>query len=75
MNSKAAINEPAPSSGKTDIWPLVMDDIKARVNMGMEKYKTVLQSNNERDALMDAYQEAIDLVMYLRQAIEERDGQ
>jgi hypothetical protein len=37
------------------------------------KYGTPLQTNNGRDALMDAYQEACDMVMYLRQAIAERD--
>lgn len=42
--------------------------------MGLEKYGTKLEAFNGRDALMDAYQEAIDMVMYLRQAILERDG-
>lgn len=70
--NKSAIPEPMPQKGKVDIWPLVVEDIKARVEAGRAKYGTVLQSNNGRDALMDAYQEAIDLVMYLRQEIEER---
>jgi hypothetical protein len=42
--------------------------------MGRRKYGTALEANNGRDALMDAYQEALDLAMYLRQAIAERDG-
>jgi hypothetical protein len=71
-HNNAAIPEPSPTPGKTDIWPLVLEDIKARVEAGKSKYGTVLQSHNGRDALMDAYQEAIDLVLYLRQAIEER---
>ena len=45
---------------------LVLADIQARVEMGMEKYGTKLQTFNGRDALWDAYQEAIDLAMYLR---------
>lgn len=32
-----------------------------------------LQPHNGRDALRDAYEESLDLVCYLRQAIEERD--
>jgi len=36
------------------------------------KYHTYLLTHNGRDALIDAYQEALDLAMYLRQAIEER---
>ena len=67
----SAKREPAPQPGKVDIWPLVLEDIKARVEAGKSKYGTVLQSHNGRDALMDAYQEAIDLVLYLRQRIEE----
>lgn len=51
-----------------------MVDIEDRKKMGLEKYKTVLQANNGRDALVDAYQEALDLACYLRQAIAERDG-
>jgi hypothetical protein len=70
----AAKNEPTPLPGTIEIAPLVLVDIQARVKMGEEKYGTKLQANNGRDVLMDAYQEAIDLVMYLRQAIAERDG-
>lgn len=70
----AAKNEPKPKPGNIEIAPLVLFDIQSRIEMGMQKYNTTLQANNGRDALMDAYQEAIDLVMYLRQAIAERDG-
>lgn len=67
-------HQPDPEKGNADIWPLVLDDIRAKVNAGRVKYGTVLQSHNGRDALLDAYQEAIDLVFYLRQVIVERDG-
>jgi hypothetical protein len=70
--NKVAINEPPPKSGVQDIAELVLQDIQTRVEMGERKYGTKLQSFNGRDALMDAYQEAIDLCMYLRQAIAER---
>jgi hypothetical protein len=72
--SKPDQNEPAPAKGTIHIAPLVLQDIQARIAMGEAKYNTTLQAHNGRDALMDAYQEAIDLVMYLRQAIAERDG-
>jgi hypothetical protein len=72
--SGVAKNEPMPQPGTIEIAPLVLADIQARVKMGKEKYGTTLQTNNGRDALMDAYQEAIDLVMYLRQLMAERDG-
>lgn len=53
--------------------PLVLDDLRMRAEAGKLKYGTLLRANNGRDALMDAYQEALDLCMYLRQAMLERD--
>jgi hypothetical protein len=52
---------------------MVIADIEARKQVGLERYGTLLQAHNGRDALMDAYQEALDLAVYLRQALEERD--
>jgi hypothetical protein len=48
-------------------------DIAKRVELGVERYGTKLQTHNGRDALQDAYEEALDQCMYLRQAIEERN--
>lgn len=56
------------------IGPLVAIDIHSRNKLGVKKYGTVLQPNNGRDALKDAYEEALDLCQYLRQALFERDG-
>lgn len=56
------------------MWDLVIDDMVAHDNSGLMKYGMRLQVNNGRDALVDAYQEALDLVVYLRQAIYERDS-
>ena len=69
----AAIPQRAPAPGGTEILPLVLADLHARSAMGVRKYGTLLEAHNGRDALMDAYQEALDLAMYLRQAIAERD--
>lgn len=66
------LDQPAPQPGQVDIWPLVLEDLKARVELGKSRYGTVLQTHNGRDPLLDAYDEAMDLVIYLRQAIEER---
>lgn len=55
-----------------EILPLVIHDMKQRGEMGMKKYGRPLTANNGRDALRDAYEEAMDLCQYLRQAIEER---
>lgn len=55
------------------VWDLVVADMIERDLMGAERYGTHLQPHNGRDALKDAYQEALDLAVYLRQAIYERD--
>ena len=54
------------------VWDLVIEDMKARDELGFKRYKTHLQPFNGRDALQDAYEESLDLCVYLRQAIEER---
>ena len=70
-----ALNEhqPAPQPSTGDVWALVLADMEDRRRLGIERYGTPLQPHNGRDALVDAYQEALDLAVYLRQAIEERD--
>lgn len=62
---------PVPNDSRP-IWELVIEDMRQRDEAGRAKYGTPLQANNGRDALIDAYQEALDLCVYLRQAIEER---
>ena len=64
---------PEPNLGPA-VWDLVLADIATRDKVGTERYGTRLQPNNGRDALRDAYEEALDLVVYLRQAIYERDA-
>lgn len=56
------------------MWDLVIADMHARDAVGRERYGVPLQAHNGRDALQDAYEEALDLVVYLRQAIEERSA-
>lgn len=65
--------EPTPNDWPP-VWPLVLTDMTSKDMAGRVKYGTPLQPHNGRDALVDAYQEALDLVVYLRQAIFERDG-
>ena len=66
--------EPAPQhNDRPAVWKMVIADMEARDAFGVAKYGMHLQPSNGRDALVDAYQEALDLVVYLRQAIYERD--
>jgi len=58
-----------------DIAKLVQADIEARAQLGERKYGgrlTTGSRNNITSPLQNAYEEALDLCMYLRQEIEER---
>lgn len=67
--------EPSPLKNNNPIiHKLVIDDVNSRLEFGTKKYGTGLQPFNGRDALKDAYEEALDLCNYLRQALYERDG-
>ena len=66
--------KPPKKNDKPAVWDLVIQDMKDRDKEGFRKYGVRLQPHNGRDPLIDAFQEAIDLVVYLRQAIYERDG-
>lgn len=65
--------DPSPNQHPA-VWPLVMVDMAGRDKLGRERYGTPLQPHNGRDALRDAYEEALDLAVYLRTAMYERDG-
>jgi hypothetical protein len=80
----AAIHEPAPV--RNDL-PCIQDlvaeelyaagfariakDILFRKDEGVKKYGTVLQPRNGRNPIMDTYQEVLDGMVYMRQAIWE----
>lgn len=73
--TKASYPQPPPQTGQKVVLTQVLADIQERSDAGKERYGTYLETHNGRDALWDAYQEAIDLVMYLRQCLMEREGQ
>lgn len=72
MNERLIPQPPPQPNTSRPVWELVIEDMRARDLQGRAKYGVPLQANNGRDPLMDAYQEALDLCAYLRQAIEER---
>jgi hypothetical protein len=69
-----ARNEPPPEPGKQVVLPRAVADLQARSDFGEKKYSTKLMTHNGRDALTDAHQECLDLLLYLTQAIMEREG-
>lgn len=50
---------------------LVIEDLRRRLEVGIRRYGQPLQPFNGRNALRDAYEEVLDLAVYLRQAIWE----
>lgn len=74
MTTRVTTEQPAPvMNTRRPLWGLVVDDMRARDLEGRRRYGTPLQAGNGRDSLVDAYQEALDLVVYLRQVMAERD--
>lgn len=69
----ATVKQSAPKGRGNPILGMVLADLTNRALEGKEKYGEPLLANNGRNALWDAYQEALDLAMYLRQAIEEQE--
>ncbi|AVP71255.1 hypothetical protein [Prescottella equi] len=67
-------NLPAPvANDGPSAHDLVSVDLQQRKEFGLGKYGTTLQPGNGRDSLLDAYEEVLDLAVYLRNAIEERN--
>ena len=63
----------AATDTRSEVLPSVLADLNARVTKGAAQYGERLTTHNGRDALLDAYEEALDLALYLKQAILERD--
>ena len=68
----ATAKQSAPKGSGNPILGMMLADLTNRALEGKEKYGEPLKAHNGRNALWDAYQEALDLAMYLRQAIEEQ---
>lgn len=68
----ATAKQPTPKGSGNPILGMVLADLTNRALEGKERYGEPLLAHNGRNPLWDAYQEALDLAMYLRQAIEEQ---
>jgi hypothetical protein len=58
----------APEIGET------VRDLMARKQLGLDRYQSLLQAGNGRDALRDLYEELLDGLVYCKQWLEENDG-
>ena len=54
------------------IWELVIQDMAERDKIGRNRYGEALTVETNMDALQYAYEEALDLAVYLRCEIERR---
>jgi hypothetical protein len=51
------------------ITELVIDDLRSRSKVGINKYNTTLEANNHQNMLQHGYEEALDLAQYLKKEI------
>jgi len=73
--------QPTPTPGTGDLWQNLIDKeddgpvrdaMVVRRQIGIDRYGTTLQADNGRDALRDATEEALDLLVYLEQVRVEK---
>jgi hypothetical protein len=58
-----------------NIWDLVIADMRGRDAFGYMKYGRHLKPFDGRRTLQDAYEEALDLAVYLKKEMVERQQQ
>ncbi|MFD9249576.1 hypothetical protein [Streptomyces bottropensis] len=67
-------DQPLPSGGRECVQDALIADIRARRDLGVQRYGSQLMTHNGRNAVQDALEEAVDLAVYLKQvAMETRD--
>lgn len=74
--SGPAEHEPMPKRnkpGQIEVFPHVHHDLMVREEYGRKEYGGPLVTEDGRSSLWDAYQEALDLAMYLRKLIIEEE--
>lgn len=65
---------PTPRNGAPSVHAEVRLDLHEREAVGVRRYGVHLQPHNGRSALRDAYEEALDLACYLKQALMESEA-
>lgn len=64
-----------PTEGRQDVQEALIEHIRQRREIGVQRYGTPLQTFNGRDGLRDALEEALDLATYLMQVRMEVEEQ
>ena len=63
---------PTHTAASVPVAEHVIADLRRRTAQGVKTYGVPLSTHNGRSALQDAYEEALDLAQYLKQAIMEQ---
>lgn len=56
------------------LWQEVIKDMEEREQMGLRKYGRYLTADSKEVGLREAYEEALDLCVYLKKALIEMEG-
>lgn len=73
--TKATSEQPPPTpSNGPDVTTLVREDLELRAKKGEATYGQRLRPHIGRNALLDAYQEVLDLTVYFKQRMLEEEA-
>ena len=65
-------DQPLPKPGRLPVQQILIHAIEERREHGIRKYGRALETHNGRDAMQDAWEEVMDLLLYLTQIRLER---
>lgn len=68
------IEQSDPIPGKQSVTQAVITDLRQREQVGIRRYGRTLETFNGRNALIDAYEEVLDLAQYIKQVLMEDDA-
>jgi hypothetical protein len=73
-NDNPSIHDLVAEDLKRDTYIILIKDILDRKQFGLDKYGTILQAGNGRNALNDAFQEVLDGICYIKQETLQSDS-
>lgn len=65
-------DQPLPVGGRECVQDRLIEEIENRKRLGIQRYGQPLMTHSGRDALQDAWEESVDLAVYLTQVRMER---
>jgi hypothetical protein len=65
-------SQPAPRPGGVPVQAVLIEALKQRMEFGLKKYGTPLETHNGRQPLIDMWEEMLDMVSYWTQFILEQ---